>query len=184
MPIGLTMTHLETVTHPEIAFEDARGLIINLVSGPILRHVAWIMSKAGAIRANHWHPAELRHPETNELLGTGDQWIYLLSGAYTTVACLVDADGKLHGTPETLEVRAGDLVYTPPGVAHAQYFSEDSTFLNIDGVTREHEGYGVKHTFPVKVPLIKNGTMEGADMLVTLWSVGRQGEPTYLWKAR
>lgn len=134
----MTDPHYEIITHPDIAYEDARGVIVNLVTDPRLQHVAWITSKAGAVRANHWHPEGC------------EQWMYLLRGSYRTVAQRVDHDGNLIGEREEQIVRAGDLVFTPPYVAHAQEFLEESEFLNIDAVGREHEGYGKTHTFPLE----------------------------------
>ena len=133
---------LDIVTHPQVAFEDERGVIVNLVTDPRVQHVAYITSKAGAVRANHWHPAGC------------EQWMWLIRGSYRTVACSVDVDGNLTGKPETQVVKAGDLVFTPPYVGHAQEFLEDSAFLNIDAVGREHAGYNKTHTFALKTKLI------------------------------
>ena len=133
----------ETITHIGVAHEDERGEIRNVLTDPRIRHVAWITSKAGAVRANHWHPEGC------------EQWIYLLRGRYRSVACPVDIEGNATGPAKELIVEAGDLVFTPPYVAHAQEFLEESAFLNIDTVGREHEGYGKTHTFPLRVPLIK-----------------------------
>lgn len=154
------MAQLEVVSHPPVSFEDPRGIILNILSGEDIRHVAFITSKAGTVRANHWHPhTVVRGAEAM----SGAQWIYVLRGGYQSVACQLHVtwgrEGDVPaiqyvGQPEIQIVRAGDLVYTPPEVAHAQWFTEDTEFLNIDGVTRETEGYGVRHTFPLAVPLI------------------------------
>lgn len=149
---------LEIVTHPEVAFSDARGDIKNLVSGPALRHVALITSTRGAIRANHWHPETIAGP--GDLPMRGDQWIAVLSGSYVSVACGVDSAGRFLGEPEWTVVRAGDVVYTPPGVGHAQWFAEETTFLNVDGVTRESALFNVVHTFTLPAPLIRPPTEE------------------------
>lgn len=149
---------LEVVTHPPVAFEDPRGIILNILSGEEIRHVAFITSKAGTVRANHWHPHTIFRGTTEM---SGSQWIYVLRGGYRSVACQLNIawregvpEIQYSGQPEEQVVRAGDLVYTPPEVAHAQWFTQDTEFLNIDGVTRETEGYGVRHTFPLAVPLI------------------------------
>ena len=139
---------LEIVTYPGVAFEDGRGVIKNLVSGPELRHVAFITSAAGSIRANHWHPDRVGEHR-------GDQWIAVLRGSYVSVACRVDGAGRFVGDPEHLVVREGAVVYTPPGVGHAQWFVEPTEFLNIDGITRETAGFGETHTFPLPTPLIR-----------------------------
>lgn len=157
---------LEIVTHPPVAFEDPRGIILNILSGHEIRHVAFITSKKGTIRANHWHPHTVVR---DEVAMSGAQWIYVLRGSYISVACnLLVGWGKedevaqpkvqFTGPVERQVVAAGDLVYTPPEVAHAQWFTEETEFLNIDGVTRESEGYGVRHTFLLSAPLIELGT--------------------------
>lgn len=150
---------LETITHPEVAFSDARGSITNGVSGPVLRHAAVITSKTGAVRANHIHPAKIGD-------STGDQYMWLLRGSYVSVACAAELSPEGHvtytGQPEIRVVREKDVVYTPPLVAHAQWYTDYSVFLNLDGVTREHEGYGVRHTFPLQVKLIE-GTCDADD---------------------
>ena len=141
---------LEIVIYPEAAFQDARGKILNILDDTRIRHVAWISSTAGAIRANHLHP-----PTIGDDGATGEQWMYLLSGRYWTVACPVDVHGRFVGQPEVELVKTGGLVFTPPLVGHAQWFPEDSAFLNVDAVTREHAGFGITHTFPLPVKLIE-----------------------------
>ena len=94
--------------HPEPAFSDRRGDIMNLLAVPI-QHVALITSKPGAVRGNHVHK-------------TDTHFTYLLSGRchYTQ---LVD------GERESCDMEPGDLVLTPAGVPHTMVFSEESVFL-------------------------------------------------------
>lgn len=110
---------LETIKHIKPAFVDARGEIINIFEGPI-GHVAYIVSKKGSVRANHYHERDVQH-------------MYLVSGAYESHSCEV----KDPSNKQVLYAKAGDLVSTPPMVAHAQRFTEDSVFLSL--TTRERE---------------------------------------------
>ena len=124
---------LETVTRPEVAFGDERGDIINVLGEPI-NHVAVITSKAGAVRGNHYHPEDV-------------QYCYLVSGRYESYA----RDMKEpEGATEKQVVEAGSLVLSPPLVAHAQVFLEDSIFLALTLDTRE-SGRFDEHTIRVKI---------------------------------
>lgn len=114
---------LETIQHIDPAFVDARGEIHNLFEGT-LGHVAMITSKKGTVRANHYHKKDL-------------QYIYLISGAYEAHSCPVDDPSN----KQVLQVKPGDIVKTPPLVAHAQKFTEDSVFLAFTTLQREDGKY-------------------------------------------
>lgn len=114
---------MEKIKHIEPAFRDARGEIHNLFEGT-LGHVALITSKKGSVRGNHYHKQDV-------------QYIYLVSGAYESHCCPVDNPDK----KQVLQVRAGDIVETPPHIAHAQYFTEDSVFLAFSTRMREQGKY-------------------------------------------
>jgi len=110
---------LETIRHIEPAVRDGRGEIINVFEGQT-KHVALVTSKKGAVRANHYHKQD-------------HQYMYLLSGAYESHS-LDTRDPKKR---QVLYAKPGDIVSTPPLVAHAQKFTEDSVFLAL--TTRERE---------------------------------------------
>jgi dTDP-4-dehydrorhamnose 3,5-epimerase-like enzyme len=110
---------LETIRHIQPAFVDARGEIINVFEGTT-GHVAYITSKKGSVRANHYHKKDVQH-------------MYLISGAYESHCCEVNHPSN----KQVLYAKAGDIVSTPPMVAHAQKFTEDSVFLSL--TTRERE---------------------------------------------
>ena len=59
--------------------------------------------------------------------------MYLVSGAYESHCCEVNNPSNR----QVLYAKAGDIVKTPPLVAHAQKFTEDSVFLSL--TTRERE---------------------------------------------
>lgn len=114
---------METLKHLEPAAVDRRGTITNLFEGRI-EHVALITSKMGSVRANHYHKED-------------HQYIYLVSGAYESHCCEVNNPEK----KQVLQVRPGDIVSTPPLVAHAQKFTQDSVFLAFSTRQREHGKY-------------------------------------------
>lgn len=114
---------LETVKHIKPAFVDGRGEIINVFEGTI-GHVAYITSTKGSVRANHYHKKDI-------------QYMYLVSGAYESHCCPVDDPSH----KQILKVKAGDIVRTPPLVAHAQKFTEDSVFLSLTTRMREDGKY-------------------------------------------
>ncbi len=124
---------LETVKKIKPAFSDERGDISNILEEPI-SHVAIITSKAGAIRANHYHPEQI-------------QYVYLVSGKYESVSMDIE---KGDGKKELIIVEPGDLVITPPMVAHAMRFLEDSVFLNLTTGHRDSDEYK-EHTIKFKV---------------------------------
>ena len=118
----------ETVKKIEPAFADERGVISNILEEPI-NHVAIITTKSGTIRGNHYHPEQI-------------QYVYLISGKYESISKdLKDDNAKT----ETVTVEAGSLVITPPMIAHAMRFSEDSVMLNLTTADRDPDSYE-KHT--------------------------------------
>ncbi len=114
---------METLKHIKPAVSDARGLITNVFEGRI-EHVAMITSKKGSIRANHYHKEDY-------------QYIYLISGAFES-HCVDTRDTHKRNV---LYVKPGDIVDTPPLIAHAQKFTEDSVFLALTTRQRESGKY-------------------------------------------
>lgn len=123
----------ETIKKVQPEFSDERGAIANVLEEPI-NHVAIITSKKGAVRANHYHPEQV-------------QYVYLISGKYESHSKdLKDENAKV----EKAIVEAGDLVITPPMIAHAMNFLEDSVFLNMTTDDRDPAHYE-KHTKKFKL---------------------------------
>ena len=114
---------MESIKHIDVAFEDARGEIYNIFEGRI-EHIALITSKAGTVRANHYHKED-------------HQYIYLVSGAYEAHS----VDTRDTSKRQVLEVKPGDIVETPALIAHAQKFTEDSVFLSLTTRQREDGKY-------------------------------------------
>ena len=141
----------ETVTYPEVAFEDDRGAIINVMQGK-LHHVAVITSAAGSVRANHWHPAG------------NTQYMYLVSGRYRVVSVPLSPEGREIGERQEFIVEARGLTETGPLIGHAYEFLEDSVFLNLNTRPRVADAYG-KHTYPldeILIPYPDSDPREGA----------------------
>ncbi len=114
---------METLTHIDPAVVDPRGAITNLFEGRI-EHVALITSKKDSVRANHYHQED-------------QQYIYLVSGAYESHS----VDTRNPEKRQVLRVRPGDIVFTPPLIAHAQKFTEDSVFLAFSTRQRQDGKY-------------------------------------------
>src|SRR5205823_9368959 len=66
-----------------------------------MRYLAYIELRAGATRGNHYHKVK-------------EEWIYLLKGK----AVLLLQDIESH-EKASVELASGDLVFIPPGIAHA-----------------------------------------------------------------
>ncbi|MBI2541607.1 hypothetical protein HYV80_02785 [Candidatus Woesearchaeota archaeon] len=123
----------ETVKKISPEFEDERGAIANILEEPI-SHVAIISSKKGSIRGNHYHPDQI-------------QYEYLISGSYESVS--KDLRGK-DSKEEKNVIGPGDLVITPPMVAHAMRFLKDSVMLNLTTGKRESHNLS-EHTKKYKL---------------------------------
>ena len=103
---------------------DRRGSIIKVLEGKITS-VLVIPSKKGAIRANHYHKKD-------------SHYVYMLSGKMRyTVKDLT----KKYARKQSIILRTGDLIYTPPMVAHAMEFLDDSVFLALATEPRDQKHY-------------------------------------------
>lgn len=105
------------------AMSDARGTIQPLVDDDI-KSAQLISSKAGSVRANHFHKTDFHY-------------MYLLSGAFDYYYRPAGSTEE----PKTLRVRAGEMVFTPPLVEHAVKFVEDTSFVNFAGRRRDQDSY-------------------------------------------
>ncbi|MBI4395396.1 MAG: hypothetical protein HY583_04260 [Candidatus Omnitrophica bacterium] len=110
---------MEKLKHIDVAYHDQRGDIANVFEGRI-GHIALITSKKGSVRGNHYHCEDY-------------QYIYLISGAFESHSVNVRDPSR----KQVLKVKPGDLVDTPPFIAHAQKFTENSVFLALS--TRQRE---------------------------------------------
>ena len=123
----------ETLKKISPSFEDERGIIANILEDPI-NHVAIITSKAGSIRANHYHPDQT-------------QYVYLISGRYESYSKDLKKDNS---KIEVQLVEPDCLVITPPMIAHAMKFLDDSVLLNLTTNHRDSSNYS-EHTKKYKL---------------------------------
>jgi dTDP-4-dehydrorhamnose 3,5-epimerase-like enzyme len=111
------------ITPLDLSYKDARGEIIPLVDLP-MRSAVWIESKAGSIRANHYHQTDWH-------------FCYVVSGR-------IEYYHRPHGStraPERVVVTAGQQIFTPPMIEHAMVFPVDTVFLTLGRNSRRQEVY-------------------------------------------
>jgi quercetin dioxygenase-like cupin family protein len=108
----------------KVLHKDSRGKILQLAEDKVTS-VLLILSKRGAVRANHYHKFD-------------SHYVYMLSGrmrySYKRV-------GKKPTRKRSVILKKGDLVYTPPKVVHAMEFLEDSEFLAMTAKKRQKKLY-------------------------------------------
>ncbi|TSC63577.1 MAG: hypothetical protein G01um1014106_475 [Parcubacteria group bacterium Gr01-1014_106] len=101
----------EAITTPEVVADDPRGVIEKLAEGNF-QSVLRITSKAGTVRANHYHKQD-------------SHTCYLVKGKIEYVT----RDALNETAPlERVMIEPGHVFYTPPMLAHAMVFVEDSEF--------------------------------------------------------
>jgi len=110
------------VTVPQV-FSDPRGSILNIADG-LIGDVAIIESEIGAIRANHYHD---------------DDWhlSYIVSGSMRYQW----KDSVTSTEFNEVEVKAGQMVYSPSGAPHKMIFLEKSVFVAVAALSRSKDNY-------------------------------------------
>lgn len=111
------------ITPLDLSYKDVRGEVIPLVDLP-MKSAVWITSKAGTVRANHYHQTDWH-------------FCYVVSGR-------IEYYHRLHGStrpPERAIVKAGQQFFTPPMVEHAMVFPVDTVFLTLSRNSRRQEVY-------------------------------------------
>jgi quercetin dioxygenase-like cupin family protein len=103
-------------------FEDDRGTIQNLWLGNS-GSVTIITSKAGSVRANHIH-----HNDWHSS--------YVVSGSIKYEEA--NEDGSNH---KEFVFNKGDMFFSPPARWHKMTFLEDTVFLTINNIVKNHENY-------------------------------------------
>lgn len=115
-------------------FVDDRGGITRIVQSEVpMRAVLFITSKAGSVRANHYHKKD-------------SHYTYILSGKMAYSEKPVEG-----GEITSVVLEAGDMVYTPPMMVHAMKFLEDSVFLACTTESREQSAYEAD---TIRVPIV------------------------------
>lgn len=104
-------------------FEDSRGYIQCLIEEPSGSCQA-IFSKAGAVRAGHYHL-------------TDAHFVYLAYGMMDYYHKPVGSDGE----PECVRVTTGQMIYTPPNVWHRMNFLAHTLMFVMAKNSRTQERY-------------------------------------------
>ena len=104
-------------------FIDPRGSIQPLVD-LMMRSAVMIESKAGSLRANHYHKTDWHY-------------CYVISGQIQYFY----KDVNSNRMPEMITVKKGNMVFTPPLVEHCMKFPEDTVFLTLSRNPRDQETY-------------------------------------------
>ena len=107
----------------EKPFVDLRGSIQPLVDS-IMKSAVMIHSKAGSLRANHYHKTDWHY-------------CYVISGKMHYYHKELNTDKS----PELLIVEKGNMVFTPPLVELCMKFPEDNLFLTLSRNPRDQETY-------------------------------------------
>ena len=107
----------------EKPFIDSRGKIQPLVD-EIMRSAVMIESKAGSLRANHYHKTDWHY-------------CYVLSGQ---IEYLHRPTGS-NTEPEIIFVNEGEMVFTPPMIDHGMRFPVDTVFLTLGRNPRDQATY-------------------------------------------
>ena len=107
----------------EKPFVDSRGSIQPLVD-TLMKSAVVIVSKAGSLRANHYHKTDWHY-------------CYVVSGS---IEYLHRPTGS-NQEPELLVIREGEMVFTPPMVDHGMRFPVDTIFLTLSRNPRDQASY-------------------------------------------
>ena len=121
----------EQVIQGSNPYIDSRGVIENFYFSEEINMIGTVTSKKGSVRGNHYHPIQT-------------QQCLLMKGSYVSIT--KDLTDPL-SVVETRLIKEGELSIIPPNVAHTMIFLKDSTLLNLVSGERDHENYGLTHTY-------------------------------------
>ena len=107
----------------EQPFVDVRGSIKPLVD-TIMKSAVVIESKAGSLRANHYHKTDWHY-------------CYVISGQIEYLHRQTGSNQK----PETILVNKGEMIFTPPMIDHGMRFPVNTVFLTLSRNHRDQESY-------------------------------------------
>ena len=104
-------------------FVDHRGSIQPLVD-TLMKSAVMIESKAGSLRANHYHKTDWHY-------------CYVVSGSIEYLHRPTGSGQE----PEILIIKEGEMVFTPPMVDHGMRFPVDTIFLTLSRNPRDQASY-------------------------------------------
>ncbi len=102
---------------------DDRGYIQCLVNFP-MKNLSLISSVKGSVRSNHYHVTDWHY-------------MYILSGAFDYYYRPTETDEEI----KVINVKKGEMVFTPPMEDHATVFLEDTQLLAMSRNPRDQEAY-------------------------------------------
>ena len=104
-------------------FVDKRGSIQPLVD-LMMKSAVMIQSKAGSLRANHYHKTDWHY-------------CYVISGKIQYFYRQVNSKED----PKIVVAKSGEMIFTPPLVEHCMKFPEDTLFLTLSRNSRDQDTY-------------------------------------------
>ena len=113
----------ETLINLEKPFVDVRGSIQPLVDS-LMKSAVMIESKAGSLRANHYHKTDWHY-------------CYVISGQIDYYHKKLNSKKE----PQLIIVKEGQMIFTPPLVEHCMKFPKDTLFLTLSRNPRDQEAY-------------------------------------------
>ena len=113
----------EPLVNLEKPFVDDRGSIQPLVD-LMMRSAVMIHSKAGSLRANHYHKTDWHY-------------CYVIYGKIEYFYKNVDSEKKT----KLLIAEKGSMIFTPPLVEHCMKFPEETLFLTLSRNPRDQKTY-------------------------------------------
>ena len=99
------------VVEPLEIHKDKRGLIVDIFYKSKIDHVAYIVTKKGEIRGNHYHKETIQH--TLILKGSVEYWER-------------DINSK---NSKKINSKDGDIIFSAPNTIHAFRYLEDSDMI-------------------------------------------------------
>ena len=111
------------VSKLEKPFSDHRGKIQPLFD-VLMKSAVMIESKAGSLRANHYHKTDWHY-------------CYVVSGQIEYYHRPTGSDQD----PENITIQKGEMVFTPPMIDHGMKFPVDTVFLTLSRNPRDQESY-------------------------------------------
>ena len=113
----------EGLVQLEPPHSDDRGKIQSLVNFP-MKNLSLISSKKGVVRSNHYHLTDWHY-------------MYVLSGSFDYYFRPTNSGQEL----QCVQVKAGEMIFTPPMEDHATVFLEDCDLLAISRNPRDQKAY-------------------------------------------
>ncbi len=102
---------------------DDRGFIQSIVNFP-MKNLSFIRTRKGAVRSNHYHVTDWHY-------------MYVLSGSFDYY---YRPSGSTEA-PAVINLKPGDMVFTPPMEDHATVFLDDTQILVMSRNPRDQETY-------------------------------------------